>query len=287
MNLFIILDIKEAVNCDLDKIVTPVDADKFNDLLVASGYDIKKREYLIHEFKNGFSLKYEGELKNCKRMAPNLKLRVGNKVELWNKVMKEVELGRYAGPFDDPPFEYFTQSPIGLVSKDKGTKTRLIFHLSYPKDGNSVNSGIPYNECTVKYPSFDEAVKLCLQEMVGCKLGKSDMSSVFRHVPMAKDQWWLLVMKEEHPRMKEIKFFVDKCLPFGSSISCAIFQAISDAIAWVVAFKTRKPNVNYLDDYLLAAALKAACDRQIKIFLEICEQIRFPVAMEKTYWGNQ
>lgn len=172
------------------------------------------------------------------------------------------------------------------MPKDKGTKTRLIFHLSYPKDGNSVNSGIPKSKSSVKYPDFDEAVKLCLKEGINCKMGKSDLSSAFRHVPIAKNQWWLLVMKAEHPVTKEGKYFMDKCLPFGSSISCAIFQAVSDAIAWIVEFKTRKPNVNYLDDYLFAAALKTMCDQQIRTFLDVCEEIRFPVALEKTFWGE-
>ena len=78
--------------------------------------------------------------------------------------MKEVELGRYAGPFEKPPFEHYVQSPIGLVPKDKGLKTRLIFHLSYPKQGESVNSGIPKEKCRVKYPDFEEAVRLCIRE---------------------------------------------------------------------------------------------------------------------------
>ena len=133
---------------------------------------------------------------------------------------------------------------------------------------------------------FDEAVKLCLQEGRGCHIGKSDMSSAFRHVPMAPDQWWLLVMKAEHPKTVKTWFFVDKCLPFGSSISCAIFQAVSDAIAWIVKHRSRKPNVNYLDDYLFAAALNALCDRQIEVFLTVCNEICFPVAIEKTYWGR-
>ena len=178
------------------------------------------------------------------------------------------------------------QSLIGLVPKDKGLKTRLIFHLSYPKDGDSVNAGIPHEVCTVKYPDFDQAVKLCIQEGVGCYVGKTDMSSAFRHVPMAKDQWWLLVMKAEHPKSKKVYYFVDKCLPFGSSISCAIFQVVSDAIAWIVKHRTRKANVNYLDDYLFAATLKRLCDLQIRAFLAVCKEINFPVALEKTFWGE-
>ena len=200
--------------------------------------------------------------------------------------MKEVELGRYAGPYEKPPFESFVQSPIGVVPKDKGLKTRLIFHLSYPRSGDSVNSGIPKQTCSVKYPEFDEAVKLCLKEGTNCHIGKSDMSSAFRHVPLAMDQWWLLVMMAMHPITRKIFYFVDKCLPFGAAISCAIFQAISDAIAWIVSFKARKPNVNYLDDYLFAAAMKAACDKQLQIFLDVCQEINFPVALEKTYWGT-
>ena len=194
--------------------------------------------------------------------------------------MKEVQLGRYAGPFVEPPFEYYVQSPIGLVPKDKGLKTRLIFHLSYPKTGESVNSGIPKEYCTVKYPDFEEAVKLCIQEGVGCKVAKSDMSSAFRHVPMRKDQWYLLVMNATHPHSMKTYYFVDKCLPFGSSISCAIFQKISDAIAFA---KVRKLNINYLDDYLFAAALKRECDRQVQVFLNIFEDIKFLVALEKTF----
>ena len=57
--------------------------------------------------------------------------------------MTEVQAKRYTGPYEKVPYEFFIQSPIGLVPKDKGKKTRLIFHLSYPRDGDSVNSGIP------------------------------------------------------------------------------------------------------------------------------------------------
>ena len=72
--------------------------------------------------------------------------------------MVEVKTKRYAGPFEKVPYKYFIQSPIGLVPKDKGKKTRLIFHLSYPKTGDSVNSGIPEDLCSVEYPDFMDAV---------------------------------------------------------------------------------------------------------------------------------
>ena len=93
-------------------------------------------------------------------------------------------------------------------------------------------------------------------------------------------------MMAMHPITRQVFYFVDKCLPFGASISCAIFQAVSDAIAYLVSHRTKKPDVNYLDDYLFAAALKRICDEQIQMFLQVCKEIRFPVAMEKTFWGT-
>ena len=244
-------------NYDLENIVTPVNANKFRDLLQEAGYDQEKTKYLHERFSQGFSIHYRGPLVKTKRYAPNLKFRIGSPLELWNKVMKEVELGRFADPFEgEPPFEHFVQSPIGLVPKDKGLKTRLIFHLSYPRTGHSVNSGIPKELCTVKYPDFEKAVDMCMGEGVNCHIAKSDMSSTFRQVLLKKSQWYLLVMKAQHPVTKVTYYFVDKCLPFGSSISCAIFQSVSDAISYLVKYRSGRTNVNYLDDYLLAAALK-------------------------------
>ena len=43
--------------------------------------------------------------------------------------------------------------------------------------------------------------------------------------------------------------------------------------------------MNYLDDYLFAAALKRLCDQHIQVFLDVCKEINFPVALEKTFWG--
>ena len=251
-----------------------------------AGYDKHKTNYLIRGFTKGFSLEYKGPVK-VKKNSPNLKLTVGSPTDLWNKIMVEVKAKRYAGPFKKVPYKYYIQSPVGLVPKDKGKKTRLIFHLSYPKTGQSVNSCIPEEKCTVKYPDFMDAVELCMKEGESCFCAKSDMSMAFRNVPMNKKSWCYLILKATHPVTGEMFYFVDKCLPFGASISCAIFQAFSESIAYLVTFRTHRPLVNYLDDFFFAALCKAVCDEQVQVFLEICGKICFPVSLEKTYWGSQ
>ena len=83
---------------------------------------------MVHGFRHGFDLRYNGSTDVC-RLSPNLKIRISSDEEMWSKVMKEVKGGLYADPFEKPPFDNFIQSPIGLVPKDHGTKTRVIFHL--------------------------------------------------------------------------------------------------------------------------------------------------------------
>ena len=260
----------------------------FEQLLKETDYDKEKTEYLIEGFTHGFDIGYRGPTE-IKQKSQNLKLTVGDEIELWNKVMKEVQAGRYAGPFEEIPFDSYIQSPIGLVPKDGGKKTRLIFHLSHPRDkkkGISVNGNTPEDMTKVKYSDFDEAVKLCIAEGKGCAIAKSDLSSAFRHLPIKPEHWKYLVMKAKHPITGVWYYFIDKCLPFGASISCAHFQAFSDALAHIVECKTKKRNVNYLDDFFFAQFLKQLCNEQVQKFLQICNAIQFPVSEEKTFWGT-
>ena len=85
-------------NLDTTSQVTPVDYEMLRQLHIDADYNKSETQFLYEGFKNGFSLEYEG-LPNVKLESPNLKLRVDNEVNLWNKVKKEVKLGRYTGPF--------------------------------------------------------------------------------------------------------------------------------------------------------------------------------------------
>ena len=251
-------------------------------------------DYIINGFQNGFELGYRGNTE-IRMTSPNLKLRIGDEIDLWNKIKKEVKLSRFAGSYKDPPFIYFIQSPLGLVPKDKGNDMRLIFHLSYPrcsnrkktkagKNAKSVNGNIPDELSKTTYPDFTEAIQMCLDEGKFCHIGRSDFCSAFRNLRIRKLDWYLLLMRAKSPLDGSWYYFVDKCLPFGSSISCYHFQNVSDAIAHLVMFRTNKKLINYLDDFLFATLLKALCDQQIGVFTDICNSICFPIATEKTFW---
>ncbi len=115
-------------NLDLGAICTPVQSDVFDTFL--EGYDLKEREFITQGFKNGFHLHFEGD-RNFVIETPNMKSANKNPEKIWEKIAKEVNAGRVAGPFEKPPFLHYMCSPFGLVKKaGEENKFRMIFNLS-------------------------------------------------------------------------------------------------------------------------------------------------------------
>ena len=81
---------------------------------------------------------------------------------------------------------------------------------------------------------------------------------------------------------------MDKCLPFGASISCALFQKFSDALKHIVAVTTGKnfAITNYLDDFLFVEETQHSCNELVRTFLRICDRINVPIAHDKTEWAS-
>ena len=128
----------------INGITTPVRADIFGKLLRESGYPEQKTNFIIDGFTKGFSIHYEGP-KDVAWFLNNLPLKCGTVADLWIKIIKEVKLGSFAGPFPVVPFDNFMQSPAGLVMKQNGD-TCLVFHLSYPRNHKThkfVNAFMP------------------------------------------------------------------------------------------------------------------------------------------------
>ena len=203
MAILILGEADYAVNFDLTSIATLVDADTLEHMLSESEYDPVCAHFLVDGFRNGFDLGYRGPIKR-RSTAQNLPFRVGSPIEMWNKIIKEVKLGRCAGPYDQIPFDYYMQSPIGLVPKAGGTQTRLIFHLSYDfgddNDQKSFNFHTPKELCSVNYNDLDCAVKYSLELRVlrphsSLFYGKTDMASAFRLLPGRPDMYSLLVFR--------------------------------------------------------------------------------------------
>ena len=112
-------------------------------------------------------------------------------------------------------------------------------------------------------------------------------------LPLLIGCFWLLVQKAEHPISGKMYYFVDKCLPFGHCISCALFQKFSDALPHMIKFLLKEkrkieytPLTNYLDDFLFATLKRAICNIMIQEFLSMCATLGVPISIDKTEWAS-
>ena len=96
------------------------------------------------------------------------------------------------------------------------------------------------------------------------------------------------MMKCENPWTNRIAFFVEKCLPFGASVSCRRFQDFSNALQHIIEFNLNKKfsTTNYLDNFLFISSTEQDCNEMVRQFLNFCEEIGCPVVLDKTEWAS-
>ena len=180
-------------NFELSEIVTPINIEVLEQLLIKTGYAHENTKRIVDSFRQGFDIGYRGPTER-RDISRNLPFTVGNEVVLWNKIMKEIKAKRYSGPFDSIPQEFYMQSPVGLVPKDNN-KTRLIFHLLFDfgteNERKLLNFHTPAEFCSVHYPDLDHTINNCLLQMEklpslsdGIFLSKTDLTAAFRILPV-------------------------------------------------------------------------------------------------------
>lgn len=260
-----------AASLDLAK--TPIRLDNLQKELV--GYDSAKAAEIFNGFSSGFPLHYSGSHKPSD--SKNLKSADIKPDVVRQKIETEVEAGRVAGPFDYRPLQTLRVSPLGLVPKHDPGQFRLIHHLSYPS-GDSVNDYIDPELCSVQYTSFDEAVHMVQDLGRGCLLGKSDIKSAFRLLPVSPLDFDQLGFKFDG------KFYFDKAMPFGCSIACQTFETFSTFLEFCVARQASVGRLlHYLDDFLFGGRKGTNhCSHIMSVFTDKMTLLGVPLASEKT-----
>ena len=165
-------------------------------------------------------------------------------------------------------------SPIGLTPTNDGT-WRLITNLSHPL-GNSVNDFIDPELCRVQYSSFDKVITMISN--LGALCGKIDIKSAFRLLIVSPSDFDLVGIYFDG------KFYIDKCLPIGCSLSCSLFEKFSSFLQWAVVRETGLNTIdNYLDDFFFAGSSSASdCQLLMDGFISLAITIGVPLAENKT-----
>ena len=180
---------------------------------------------------------------------------VSTYLDLWNELMSEIRT-------ESSPYGSEVSNDVGVSRRQLKRKWKLKFDKYQHRDITRLKPVI--------------------------YAGKSDLKSAFRILGLSRDSWPWLIMKARNPVTGQWEYFVDKCLPFGSSISCALFQCFSDALCHLIQYRLQIWNriTNYLDDFLFIARCIALCNYMINQFLQLCEELGVPISAEKTEWAT-
>ena len=192
-----------------------------NVLLSKAGYDYILSEFLFKGFKYGFHI---GHNAIDGLNSDNTYQQKFNKLFISAKLEKEIELGRTAGPFVSPPFDFYHLSPIFLVPKPLPGDFRLILDLSFPKNSDCINAHIDDSMKTVTYSNVRQAIKLLCNSPFGSFSAKVDIKDAFRLIPIHPEDFHKLCFKFDN------KFYFEKVLPQGCASSCFIFESFSTAV---------------------------------------------------------
>lgn len=156
------------------------------------------------------------------------------------KIFKELQEGRFEGPFTSPAFINFRISPLGIFTKKEPDSFRFIHHLSYPV-GDSLNNQISKAMSSVTYTSFKDALVKPRPLGSGALIAKADIKSVFRLLPIHPDCFSSLGFLFAN------RFYFDKCLSMGCLLSNFYFKSFSTLFGMGDFFSNRF----YLNNSLL------------------------------------
>ena len=234
------------------------------------------------------SLKYRADIgykgARVPRFSRNLPTALDQPDEVTANLMKEVALGRVAGPFPTPPFPNFQVSPIGLVPKKHSNKFRTIFHLSFPKSGvTRVNHSILKEDFSLQYITIDNAIEgiLCLGQ--GSYLAKTDIEAAFHLIPLRPSDYKLFGMYWQG------FYYYENVLPFGLRRAPFLFNQLSEAIEWILYNKCSISFVcHILDDFLIiepasdSPSRSQGCQQSLSSMLHTLRKLCIPTAADKT-----
>ena len=101
---------------------------------------------------------------------------------------KEVRLGRVFGPLEESVLPTAHVNGFGIIPKShQPGKYRLIVDLPHTR-GASINDGIEWELCSMKYTSMDEVVRAVVALGPGAQMAKFDIESAYRLILVHQDE---------------------------------------------------------------------------------------------------
>lgn len=249
-----------------DRVASPMSIayDAWARRLVEHGGWYRDPQSLLSQLRDGVRLGYIGSREGYlfRPNHPSSMSSPESMAVIDKEIMDELALKRMAGPFTvdevKSMFPFIRTSPMAAVPKSDGG-WRIIDDLTAGDDESpSVNAHIPDEAAKVNYMHFDSAVQRIRSLGRGCWLAKVDWKAAFRQIVVHKDDWPLLGLQWRN------RVFVRLVLPFGARSSPRLFTQFAQAFAGILKRNGAQHVMFYLDDFLLLAPSREACDAAVR-----------------------
>ena len=256
------------------KISTPLNRTAWRDKL-AKHPDVDYRHFILKGLEFGFQI----GVKESAVMRPakqNMQSAAQNPQVIEDYLSKQIECGNILGPFLAAVAPKVQINKFGVIpKKHQPGKWRLITDLSFP-EGLSVNDAIDPKLCTLSYITVDEVAKTAMALGQGALIAKIDIKSAYRLIPVCHyDRQWLGM------KWRGL-VYVDGMLPFGLRSAPKIFNAVADALQWILTREGVELIFHYLDDFaVLGPPDSPQCQRALDILIEVCKLLNIPLAADK------
>ena len=225
-------------------------------------------------FRIGFNHSPGYELRSARR---NMQSAIDHSQVIDAYLQDECDKQRVAGPFCWTQVPGVHVSRFGVIpKKSRPGKWRLIIDLSHPK-GGSVNDGIDPMLCSLMYTSVDSAANTITELGRGIQLAKLDIQSAYRIIPVHPADRWLLGMEGSG------NVYIDNVLPFGLRSAPKVFNAVADALEWILYKQGITHVLHYLDDFLfLDPSITGGEESNVlSLALQTCEKLGVPIVPGK------
>ena len=191
-------------------------------------------------------------------------------------LQEEIQYNAILGPFDNPPLDDLHTSPFMTREKSNSTNRRVIIDLSFPQ-GRSVNAGSAKDiylgtPFALKLPTIDHITNRVRKLGRGCRIYKIDIKRAFRHVKLDPRDYDLLGLRQD-------KWFLDPCLPFGFRHGSALFQRLSDAVRHMMRQRGHDV-INNIDD-ILGIDLTSRVGASFDALSSLLELLGFEISQNK------
>ena len=210
------------------------------------------RRTILNIIRCGARIGYTGPKQRI--ISPNL-TSAKDAPEVLSKDLDEQIQHRRVVPVREPP-PHFMSSPMANGKE-------LIICLIHARAQSIIT--FPLNGASLEYRSFDEALEDLLDVGRGAYLVKRDLADAFRHIPVARADWWLLGFQWNN------SYWMDIFLPFGLRTSPFIFDLFAKGINWILVVQNWLV-LHYLDDFLAIVKTSEEASCYESAFDTLCDE---------------